>query len=217
MEQKNDGLLPCFCGRPPIRGMAKKTSCQMHGEPSQAVTLHCRPDCFARPFVSAGDVYNGGKEKAYQEAEKIWNDNMAKYTRPTPPAAQISGMVGEDHPDDAAVDKFAEEMKKKLAKKRKEGRGGWEDKSQCTADFLSELLRGHVEKGDPVDVANLAMMLFCRGESIKAEHQVNESELMTVLTGATMDDMEPLLVTAEIIEVIETLRRNGLRIVKDKA
>ena len=32
-----------------------------------------------------------------------------------------------------------------------------------------------------------------------------------------MDDMEPLLVTAEIIEVIETLRRNGLRIVKDKA
>lgn len=70
------------------------------------------------------------------------------------------------HPDDEAVDRFAAAMKAKLSKKRSEGRGGWENKDECSADFLSDLLRGHVEKGDPVDVANLAMMLHQRDERI---------------------------------------------------
>ena len=70
------------------------------------------------------------------------------------------------HPDDLAVDRFAAEMKAKLAKKRAEGRGGWDRKGECTAEFLSQLLREHVEKGDPVDVGNLAMMLQQRGERI---------------------------------------------------
>lgn len=72
------------------------------------------------------------------------------------------------HPDNMAVDRFAETMKEKLAKKRAEGRGGWEDKDQCSAEFLSSLLREHVDKGDPVDVANLAMMLHQRGDRIAA-------------------------------------------------
>jgi len=67
------------------------------------------------------------------------------------------------HPDDAAVDAFAAAMKAKLAKKRAEGRGGWET---CSAERLSEMLRDHVNKGDPVDVANLAMMLRQNGQSI---------------------------------------------------
>lgn len=70
------------------------------------------------------------------------------------------------HPDDLAVDHFAAAMKAKLAKKRTEGRGGWDRKDECTAAFLSQLLREHVEKGDPVDVGNLAMMLQQRGERI---------------------------------------------------
>lgn len=70
------------------------------------------------------------------------------------------------HPDDIAVDRFAAVMKAKLAKKRDEGRGGWEDKDECSLIFLSQLLREHVEKGDPVDVGNLAMMLHQRGERI---------------------------------------------------
>ena len=73
---------------------------------------------------------------------------------------------GGEHPDDLAVDRFAAAMKEKLAKKRAEGRGGWERKDECTAEFLSELLRGHVAKGDPLDVGNLAMMLHQRGERI---------------------------------------------------
>lgn len=70
------------------------------------------------------------------------------------------------HPDDYAVACFAVYMKAKLARKRAEGRGGWEGPT-CTAAYLSQLLREHVAKGDPVDVANLAMMLHQRGERIE--------------------------------------------------
>lgn len=75
------------------------------------------------------------------------------------------------HPDDAAVDAFAATMKAKLAKKRAEGRGGWQ---MCSAGDLSRLLREHVEKGDPVDVANLAMMLSQNGQRIEATEPVKE-------------------------------------------
>lgn len=75
------------------------------------------------------------------------------------------GLTG-PHPDDMAVNRFASAMKSKLAKKRSEGRGGWQNKDECSADFLSKLLREHVEKGDPIDVANIAMMLHQRGERI---------------------------------------------------
>lgn len=70
------------------------------------------------------------------------------------------------HSDDLAVDRFAAAMKAKLAKKRDEGKSGWEDKDECSQLFLSQLLREHVEKGDPVDVGNLAMMLHQREEQI---------------------------------------------------
>lgn len=73
------------------------------------------------------------------------------------------------HPDDEAVDRFAAAMKVKLAKKRAEGRGGWEDKGRCSAEFLNRLLNEHVGKGDPVDVGNLAMMLWNRGERTTTE------------------------------------------------
>ncbi|GLI25640.1 hypothetical protein GGQ86_000373 [Xanthobacter flavus] len=69
--------------------------------------------------------------------------------------------------DEIAVDRFGEAMKAKLAVKREQGYGGWDDKEQCSAEHLSRLLREHVEKGDPVDVANFAMMLYQRGERIK--------------------------------------------------
>jgi hypothetical protein len=71
-----------------------------------------------------------------------------------------------DYRDNYAVDRFSEAMKSKLALKRDEGRGGWDSKDECSADFLSDLLRDHVEKGDPVDVANFCMMLHQRGERI---------------------------------------------------
>lgn len=70
------------------------------------------------------------------------------------------------HEDDLAVDRFAAAMKEKLAKKRAEGRGGWENKDECSNELLTILLRHHVDKGDPVDVGNFAMMIHQRGERI---------------------------------------------------
>lgn len=71
-----------------------------------------------------------------------------------------------EHADDIAVDAFAAAMKAKLKAKREQGRYGWEDKAACSREYLSNLLREHVEKGDAVDVGNLAMMLHQRGEAI---------------------------------------------------
>jgi hypothetical protein len=68
------------------------------------------------------------------------------------------------HADEAAVDLFAAAMKAKLAKKRREGRGGWQDKDACPATHLQTLLLDHLSKGDPVDIGNFAMMLFNRGD-----------------------------------------------------
>ncbi|MGP3505801.1 hypothetical protein FRC97_19225 [Paracidovorax citrulli] len=69
------------------------------------------------------------------------------------------------HPDDHAVDRFAAAMKSKLAAARAKGRGGWET-AECTQDRLSHMLREHVEKGDPCDVANFCMFLWNRDEYI---------------------------------------------------
>jgi len=71
--------------------------------------------------------------------------------------------------DDAAVDDFASSMKAKLAKKRGEGRGGWDDESQCEIGELAEMLIDHIPKGDPVDIANFCMMLHQR-EQMAVEH-----------------------------------------------
>lgn len=68
--------------------------------------------------------------------------------------------------DNRSVTNFAYAMRVKLAVKRLAGRGGWQDKKQCSGEYLSKLLREHVEKGDPVDVANFCMMLHQRGELI---------------------------------------------------
>jgi hypothetical protein len=62
-----------------------------------------------------------------------------------------------EHPDDEAVDEFALQMKAKLAAAREKGRGGWQT---CSPLSLSEMLRDHVEKGDPRDVANFCMFLW---------------------------------------------------------
>jgi hypothetical protein len=77
-------------------------------------------------------------------------------------SAPVAGEA--QHPDDIAVDNFAAAMKAKLAKKRAEGRYGWQSTSHIT---LSALLYEHMYKGDPLDVGNLAMMLHQNGKPIE--------------------------------------------------
>lgn len=72
----------------------------------------------------------------------------------------------EQHPDDAAVDRFVVAMKAKLAAAREKGRGGWDDPNACSVEYLADLLVNHVAKGNTgtfEDVANFAMMLHQRG------------------------------------------------------
>lgn len=100
---------------------------------------------------------------------------------------QREGSEVEQHFDDVAVYVLAKAMKSKLAQKRSEGRSGWQSPDECSQEFLSKLLREHVEKGDPVDVANFCMMLFNRGERIEQipnrgeVDQYKRSEKMTEL------------------------------------
>jgi hypothetical protein len=69
-----------------------------------------------------------------------------------------------EHPDALAIDAFAEAMKAKMRRSREEkGRDGWQTASSA---HLTYLLVEHLEKGDPVDVANFAMMLHQNGQSI---------------------------------------------------
>ena len=70
------------------------------------------------------------------------------------------------HSDDVAVEAFATAMKLKLAEARAKGRSGWNDKNECSQQLLSGMLRSHVDKGDPRDVANFCMFLYMRGEAI---------------------------------------------------
>ena len=89
-------------------------------------------------------------------------------------ALDFKHLVESQHPDEAAVDALAALMKAKLAEKRAKGYGGWNDKTQCPQQRLSDMLRAHVDKGDPVDVANFCAMLSARYEGIAAPSQVDQ-------------------------------------------
>ena len=70
--------------------------------------------------------------------------------------------------DEAGLRRFTEAMNAKLAKKRDEGRGGWHCNPSVYGDRgtsverLKEMLHDHIKKGDMVDIANFAMMIWNR-------------------------------------------------------
>ena len=77
----------------------------------------------------------------------------------------IAPTEGAVHLDEWWVDLFAKEMKSKLENARAKGRAGWQD---CDPSDLSRMLREHVEKGDPRDVANFCMFLWALRSPISA-------------------------------------------------
>ena len=65
--------------------------------------------------------------------------------------------------DEWAVDRMAERMKAKLAKKREDGRWGWyKGGPLCYDEDLIEMIEDHVKRGNWTDVANLAMFMSLR-------------------------------------------------------
>lgn len=74
--------------------------------------------------------------------------------------------ISEGHPDNAAVEAFAADMKHKMAIARNKGRNGWDDLSQCNSDIIAYLIAEHLHKdndGNLIDLANLLMMLQFHG------------------------------------------------------
>jgi len=71
----------------------------------------------------------------------------------------------EEERDEEALLAFTTAMRDKLAKARERGRGGWHNPDVCSLDDLRRMLRQHLLKGDPVDVANFALFLHQRGAS----------------------------------------------------
>jgi hypothetical protein len=150
---------------------------------------------YSEPEVgyTIGGVHVRDRESKYGSHYPIW-DNPANTTfvaaaspdvilslldriealSPSPATAGVTGSakvtppIETAHPDNAAVDRFATAMKAKLAKKRAEGAGGWDDPEQCHIDYLVSLLVAQIHERaalDPVDIANLAMMIHERGET----------------------------------------------------
>lgn len=103
---------------------------------------------------------DGQQEKNLTHAD--WTEALEMYKPNVTIVERIAHSVETDgtvdmHLDDWWVDLFAKEMKLKLANAREKGRGGWQD---CDPAELSSMLREHVEKGDPRDVANFCMFLW---------------------------------------------------------
>lgn len=98
-----------------------------------------------------------------RDGEAVWTE-IGRFLAAAPAEAH--------HSDDIAVDAFAAAMKAKMAAARAKGRGGWET---CTPADLSRMLRDHVEKGDPRDVANFCMMLHHHGATIGGAADAGEA------------------------------------------
>lgn len=103
-------------------------------------------------------------------AAVAWFDARAKQgpTVPAPPNPfedRSKPAVSVTDFDNLAFMRFAIACMQKLEEARNKGRGGWES-PECTSAMLSKMLYDHCFKGDPRDVANLAMFLHQRGERI---------------------------------------------------
>lgn len=131
--------------------------------------------------------------------------------------------------DNEAVQLFAAKMTQKMADSRAKGKSGWNDPVDCPTDFLQRMLAEHVYKGDPVDVANIAMMLDARGASTRLEihlplswqqrvrnEEADLSERLDNLRAFTEDDSFHVIESEDRVLLLQqlafmTLYRNILR------
>jgi hypothetical protein len=106
------------------------------------------------------------------------------------------------HIDDFAVNQFADSMKKKLAISREKGKSGWNDPLSCKVSYLAELLISHLPKGDPVDVANFAMMLHLRDGGHEALKEA-ANKIKQIPEGYALVPIEP---SADVIHAIRRVK-----------
>lgn len=99
--------------------------------------------------------------------------------------------------EDQLVDQFALVMKDKLKRAADKGRSGWR---QCPPEQLSLMLRQHVEKGDPVDVANFCMFLAALDEPISRK-VLTQRELVMFNLGALVSATVALVVLFAVVGI----------------
>lgn len=166
-EGQNVKLSPCpFCGAAdPFVERADFSSCYVVCNNCGAKGPSSCDETDADAAASECDDVEPGE----LPARRLWENRHAlAFATPTNESAREV-----EHPDDAAVDRFAVAMKAKMARAREKGRGGWDNPARCSVDFLRQLFREHVEKGDPVDVANFCMMLHHYGAQISGAPKVD--------------------------------------------
>lgn len=108
--------------------------------------------------------WDGNEQSSREHREEIDQLRAELAALKAQQVGQESEPAPKQHPDDAAVDRFAAAMKAKLARSREKGRHGWQN---CTAPHLSAMLYDHLYKADPLDVGNFAMMLHQNGQAIE--------------------------------------------------
>ena len=91
------------------------------------------------------------------------------------------------HPDDLAVDTFAQHMKAKMALSRSKGRSGWQ---ACSEAYLLDMLRNHVDKGDMRDVGCIAMMVHLNRMSTDLTQLARPADLQEPSEGGEVDKTE---------------------------
>ena len=121
--------------------------------------------CVVSDVSDLGEVQIKGWGEDYYNSRYFCHATPENYERlqATFPDIEFEQPPTQADIDNEAVDKLAQAMKNKLAKKREQGYHGWET---CKHGDLVQLLINHVDKGDPVDVANFCAFLFARGEKL---------------------------------------------------
>ena len=121
--------------------------------------------CVVSDVSDLGEVQIKGWGEDYYNSKYFCHATTENYERlqATFPGIEFEQPPTQADIDNEAVDKLAQAMKDKLAKKREQGYRGWET---CKHGDLVQLLINHVDKGDPIDVANFCAFLFARGEPL---------------------------------------------------
>lgn len=86
--------------------------------------------------------------------------------------------------DQYLVLRCARAMTAKLTSSRAQGRGGWHTPG-CSDIHLHKMLQEHLEKGDMVDVLNIAGMILVRQESVQ-EMYIRDGQEPLSITESTL-------------------------------
>lgn len=162
LEESLELVQACGCTASEAHQLVDYTFGRPLGEPMQevgGVMVTLAGLCLANGI----DMHNAGDVELRRVWTKVEQIRAKHAAKPKHSPLPIKSPTVDVHTDDLAVDRFSAELKDKLRLSREKGRGGWE-----TADpaELSVMLREHVDKGDPRDVANYCMFLWCLGKPI---------------------------------------------------